>query len=140
MDGSNSSRINSRSGFKIKFFSIFILICISKNFTTSEENLDAIRNCLNRIESSKNVSITNDFEFEKILTSYKEFHRFIDNCSFDHYLSKFTICHPNTSPILPQDSNGNDDKNLKLLLKLSRALTNPRTIQLISSFLADELD
>jgi hypothetical protein len=85
-------------------------------------------------------------DYELLLKSHKNFVKFVHNYSFDDYLNNYTLFQ-NGKSNGSADHSDNDveildekEENFRILLKLSKALANPRTIELISSILVNDTD
>jgi hypothetical protein len=118
----------------------------SESFTEQEDNLEVIRNTLNTIKEDAQISddeihvnkrtkLNDDDNFEQLIQKHKNFSKFIEPIDFKYYLENFT------SSFISQEKSSvakNVDKNEKVLIKLAKALTNPLTIQLISSLMIED--
>lgn len=120
----------------------------SESFTEQEDNLEIIKKTLNIIKENdqfhnddvhqnKKTKIINEDDFEKLVQKHINFSKFIEPVDFKYFLENFT-----SSFVSGENSFRSKDENNceKVLIKLAKALTNPLTIQLISSLMLEDCE
>jgi hypothetical protein len=96
--------------------------------------LQTIQSCLDNVKNNKTLSVesTGQIDYEKIVKNHENFERFINEISFEEYKDKYT------SMIEVKMEQGNDqDEKFNLLLKISKAISNPLVINTINSSLLE---
>jgi hypothetical protein len=96
--------------------------------------LQTIQSCLDNVKNNKTLSVesTGQIDYEKIVKNHENFERFINEISFEEYKDKYT------SMIEVKMEQGNDqDEKFNLLLKISKAISNPLVINTINSLLLE---
>jgi len=97
-----------------------------------------IQNCINEINENRdklkeqeNTNYLND-----IVKNQKSFSKFIEEITFENYIKNYTKIN-NNFDIKMDLAAGNNEENV-LLIKLCKAISNPRVIQLINSLLIND--
>lgn len=97
-----------------------------------------IQNCINEINENRdklkeqeNTNYLND-----IVTNQKIFSKFIEEITFENYIKNYTKIN-NNFDIKTDLASDNNEENV-LLIKLCKAISNPRVIQLINSLLIND--
>ncbi len=96
--------------------------------------MQTIQSCLDNVKNNKTLSVesTGQIDYEKIVKNHENFERFINEISFEEYKDKYT------SMIEVKMEQGNDqDEKFNLLLKISKAISNPLVINTINSSLLE---
>ncbi len=97
-----------------------------------------IQNCINQINENRdklkeqeNTNYLND-----IVKNQKSFSKFIEEITFENYIKNYTKIN-NNFDIKTDLASDNNEENV-LLIKLYKAISNPRVIQLINSLLIND--
>ena len=96
--------------------------------------MQTIQSCLDNVKNNKTLSVesTGQIDYEKIVKNHENFERFINEISFEEYKDNYT----SMIEVKMEQVNDQDEK-LNLLLKISKAISNPLVINTINSSLLE---